>query len=446
MAPLNIFLTTWNTGLQGSKAQSQDLTGWLLPVLQSTANDPALPDGVIPDLYAIGVQELLPVHLAMAGLSRPVLAALTARITSLLSAHATSLSPSKTSETYTLVERVSHVGVALWIFARDKTLGGKVGKASTSSLGLWYAGLGNKAAVGVRVPIQRGKDGGWEILTFVNTHLEAHDKNIARRNTQYQNILSSLVFFTSDPLGVPAQIFDSSHLFLMGDLNYRFSRQPDAAHLKEGKKSDDVLALEKGRAEMFELDTLRREQREGRVFGGLREGDLTRFAPTYKRIVGQVEGYSKKRIPGWTDRILFASHDDPAHLFSPQALLSPATPPVPDGSTRIVHYSSTPDLTISDHKPVHAVVCLGDVKHSAPAPHLAPVLPPAPSPHPPRPEATSREVLLAWKLLGTVLDKLIGWPWCILVLLGGGNERTGLGVSAFLTMVWGVWWSGVWST
>jgi hypothetical protein len=64
MAPLTLFLTTWNAGLQGSKAQTQDLTGWLLPVLHQTARDPEVPEGIIPDLYAIAVQELLPVHLA----------------------------------------------------------------------------------------------------------------------------------------------------------------------------------------------------------------------------------------------------------------------------------------------------------------------------------------------------------------------------------------------
>ncbi|OCF40489.1 hypothetical protein I317_05727 [Kwoniella heveanensis CBS 569] len=445
MAPLSIFLTTWNTGLQGSKAQSQDLTSWLLPVLQSTANDPEMPDGIIPDIYAIGVQELLPVHLALAGLSRPVLAALTARITSLLSAHASSLSPSKAPESYRLVSRVSHVGAALWVFARERTMEGKVGKASTSSLGLWWGGMGNKAAVGVRIPIRRGKEGGWETFTFVNTHLEAHDHNISRRNAQYQNILSSLVFTTSDPLAEPSQIFDTSHLFIMGDLNYRLSKSPPAEYLREGTPSDDILVLEKERVAMFELDTLRREQREGRVFGGLREGDLTRFAPTYKRIVGKVEGYSKKRIPGWTDRILFASHTDPPYLFSPQASLTPTVPPGPHSSTRIITFGSTPELTISDHKPVHAIVSLPEIEHSAPAAHLAPVLPPAPSPHPVRPPPTSKEVLLAWKLLGTFLDRAIGLPWCLIVLLGGGNERTGLGVGAFFAMIWGVWWSGVWS-
>lgn len=79
----------------------------------------------------------------------------------------------------------------------------------------------------------------------------------------------------------------------MGDLNYRLEKLPQSGWPREGKLADDVLALEKERAEMVDLDTLRREQREGRVFGGLREGDLSRFAPTYKRIVGKVDGYAK---------------------------------------------------------------------------------------------------------------------------------------------------------
>ena len=79
----------------------------------------------------------------------------------------------------------------------------------------------------------------------------------------------------------------------MGDLNYRLARMPTGGYPSEGKVSDDVMKLEKERLEMVELDTLRDEQREGRVFGGLREGDLSRMAPTYKRLVGQVEGYSR---------------------------------------------------------------------------------------------------------------------------------------------------------
>jgi hypothetical protein len=153
----------------------------------------------------------------------------------------------------------------------------------------------------------------------------------------------------------------------------------------------------------------------------------------------------RKRIPGYTDRILFASHTDPAHLFSPQSTLSPTPSQVPDSTTQIHHFSATPHITLSDHKPVHAIMILPSITHSAPAPHLAPVLPPAPSPHPSRPEARDTLEIFFWRVLGTLLDRAVGWPWCLLVLLGWGNEKTGMGVSAFLAMIWGVWWSGIWA-
>lgn len=61
MSALTVFLTTYNTGLQGSLAQEQDLSSWLIPVLHNHARKNG---GTVPDIYAIGVQELLPLHLA----------------------------------------------------------------------------------------------------------------------------------------------------------------------------------------------------------------------------------------------------------------------------------------------------------------------------------------------------------------------------------------------
>lgn len=128
----------------------------------------------------------------------------------------------------------------------------------------------------------------------MSAHLEAHGHNIAKRNAQYEQILASLIFYPGDALQHPTQPHQSSHLFIMGDLNYRLERLPNpGVYPKESIKGRDVVALEKERASLVPLDTLKNEQRAGRVFGGMREGDLTRFAPTYKRIVGQVEGYSK---------------------------------------------------------------------------------------------------------------------------------------------------------
>ena len=270
------------------------------------------------------------------------------------------------------------------------------------------------------------------LVRFVCTHLEAHDRNLRVRNEQYRTILTSLIFPSPDPLSRPSQVFETSHLFLMGDLNYRLASLPSEGHPTEGKFSDDVVALEKERAEMFELDTLRTEQKAGRVFGGLREGDITRFAPTYKRIVGQVDGYSRKRIPGYTDRILFASYNDSSDSAS-------------SSSNRIHHYSSTPEITLSDHKPVHALLELVTPSQTGSAVHSIPTLPSPPPPHPDWPPPASPEGLMAYKLIGAILNKVVGWPWCVLVLLGWGHAGTGLGVTATIAMIWGAWSAGIWS-
>ncbi|GMK56701.1 hypothetical protein CspeluHIS016_0305410 [Cutaneotrichosporon spelunceum] len=434
-SPLTVFLTTYNTGLQGSRAHEQDLSSWLIPQL-----DKAAAEAATPDIYAIAVQELLPLHLGLAGLAYPVLAALTERIQSLLSSHATSASKDQTKERYTLVGRECRVGTALWVFARESTTAGRIGKVLSTNVGLWHLAMGNKAAVGVRLPIKRSEDGesGWESLTFISAHLEAHDKNIAVRNEQYDQILSSLVFRGGDALHrlQPFQPHHTSHLFIMGDLNYRLERLPgdDYPHEK-----GEVAALEGERTGLMKLDTLRREQAAGRVFGGLRESDVSRFAPTYKRIVGEVEGYSHKRIPGWTDRILVASHNDPESLYSANA-----TPGVsPEGTTQILQYTSSPEVTISDHKPVHAIVVLPPITHDAPYTSLSPLLESPPPPSRPRPSARSQEEVFFWYVFGNVVDRLVGIPWCIIALLGFGNDKTGMGVTAFLAMVYGAWSSGL---
>lgn len=105
----------------------------------------------------------------VAGLTSTVLMALTDRIQSLLSSHAKSLSPDKTPERYFLISRESHCGVALWLFGRESTMRSRIGKPLGSRLGLWYGGMGNKGAVGIRLPVERaGKgQGGWETLTYV---------------------------------------------------------------------------------------------------------------------------------------------------------------------------------------------------------------------------------------------------------------------------------------
>lgn len=103
----------------------------------------------------------------MAGLSQSVLALLTSRIQSLLTSHATESSGQH--ETFRLVSMVSHVGVAVWVFARAATLGSRLGRVQETALGLGFQplGMGNKGAVGSRVFINRGEqEACWESFTY----------------------------------------------------------------------------------------------------------------------------------------------------------------------------------------------------------------------------------------------------------------------------------------
>lgn len=90
----------------------------------------------------------------------------------------------------------------------------------------------------------------------------------------------------------------SSQIFWFGDLNYRLYLEDNLArHLI---KKQDWRGLQ-------EFDQLRREQEEGGVFQGWREGNIE-FPPTYKYSSSNCNRYSgggpngsgeKPRTPAW---------------------------------------------------------------------------------------------------------------------------------------------------
>ena len=86
----------------------------------------------------------------------------------------------------------------------------------------------------------------------------------------------------------------------MGDFNYRIDGRYD--QVKELAVAGDLLPL-------LACDQLRREMVAGRVFRGMKEGEIT-FPPTYKfdKGVESTVAYDtsdKRRTPAWCDRILY---------------------------------------------------------------------------------------------------------------------------------------------
>ncbi|CAN0369194.1 unnamed protein product, partial [Scytosiphon promiscuus] len=57
---------------------------------------------------------------------------------------------------------------------------------------------------------------------------------------------------------------------------------------------------------LWEADELLRELRAGHLLAGFHT-EPPAFAPTFKGVRGETTGYSAKRIPSYTDRILWKS-------------------------------------------------------------------------------------------------------------------------------------------
>ncbi|KAG2710321.1 hypothetical protein I3760_04G021000 [Carya illinoinensis] len=163
--------------------------------------------------------------------------------------------------------------------------------------------LGNKGAVSVSMSIEGTS------FCFIVAHLASGEKkgDEVRRNYQVSEIFRRTSFTRSpqnDMSSPPLTILGHDRILWLGDLNYRLCLEDSFA--RQLIKKQDWRAL-------HEFDQLRREQRDGRVFQGWKEGSID-FAPTYKYSSHNFNCYSgglpsrsgeKQRTPAWCDRILW---------------------------------------------------------------------------------------------------------------------------------------------
>ncbi|KAF8637332.1 hypothetical protein AX17_002833 [Amanita inopinata Kibby_2008] len=412
---LLVQIASYNTNLQGLKGLPQDLVDWLSPTLQVSSFLSRAQRA--PDIVAVGFQELLPLHLGFAGLSKAVIGDRNTHILSQIEAHA----PNK--ERYTLVAKVVNVGVALLVYALDDGIARNVVDVQTQWTGCGPAGMGNKGAVGVRFRVLGEDASVGETFTFVCAHLAAHDYKLQQRLADYDHIVRTLLFPPLPGAGEDSNtIYSTSHLFFLGDLNFRLDIPPTHPLSKLCRSSGfgDALSSEDTRKELRHFDQLSIERHKGTVFVGLREAEFWRFKCSYKYKLGEVDKYEYKRVPAWTDRVLFATYTD--------------SPDEPDRSNvETLLYTSIPSYTTSDHKPV---VCLLLLPASTPAALLSssPVirLPTTYSPVP--------DPLATWKrLAGHTLDRTLGIIWWLVTVLGAGSTAVGI-LNIFLGVGLYTWW------
>lgn len=189
--------------------------------------------------------------------------------------------------------------------------------------------LGNKGAVGVSFMFNGTSFG------FVNSHLTSGSEKKLRRNQNYTNILRFLNL--GDKKLNPFDITNRfTHLFWLGDLNYRVEFPSTEAEYIVAKIKQQQYQ------ELLSKDQLSMERNDEKVFLHFDEEEIT-FAPTYRfeRDTREKYAYTKAKatgtkynLPSWCDRVLWKSY--PLVHVVCQA------------------YGCTNDIMTSDHSPVFA--------------------------------------------------------------------------------------------
>ncbi|XP_064965952.1 type I inositol polyphosphate 5-phosphatase 13-like [Musa acuminata AAA Group] len=221
--------------------------------------------------------------------------------------------------------------------------------------------IGNKGAVGLRMRVYD------RIICFVNCHFAAHLEAVSRRNADFDHVYRTMAFSRpttglhgaaagptsvqlnrgvnvtgSQPDDGRPELSEADMVVFLGDFNYRLhSITYDEARDMVSQRCFDWLR---------EKDQLRAEMKAGKVFQGMREGQI-KFPPTYKfeRHQPGLSGYDsseKKRIPAWCDRVLY--RDSRSISVAECSLECPVV-------SSITLYEACMDVTDSDHKPVRCI-------------------------------------------------------------------------------------------
>lgn len=300
---VSIFVGTYNVNA-ASPSPAMDLSSWLFP--------PENQDN-LPDIYAIGMQELIELNagsILTADASKP------AKWGQLLERQLNSGPNSASSGPYLLLRTEAIASMCLFLFVKKSHVS-HVTQVAGSSKKTGLGGMAaNKGACAVRFEY------GLTSFALVTSHLAAGTNAVLERYNDYQTVIRGLTFTRN------YTITDHDHVLWFGDLNYRISLPNERCrHLVDAGAFD----------ELFKVDQLAQEldnPKDG-AFRGFKEGPI-KFYPTYKFDKGtsNYDTSEKQRVPSWTDRVLYM------------------TPKPGDNQIRQLSYNSLMEIQLSDHKPV----------------------------------------------------------------------------------------------
>ncbi|KAG8580621.1 hypothetical protein GDO81_007364 [Engystomops pustulosus] len=308
---LSIFTGTWN---MGDAPPPKKITSWFLCKGQGKTRDETT-DYIEHDIYVIGTQE--------DPLNEKEWVDILLR----------SLNEITNAE-YKLITIQTLWNIRIVILAKQEHAH-RISHICTNSVKTGIANtLGNKGAVGASFMFNGTSFG------FINSHLTSGSEKKLRRKQNYFNILRFLVLGDKklSPFNISHRF---THLFWLGDLNYRVqlpnSEAENIVHKIKLQQHQELLAY----------DQLNMERKESQVFLHFNEEEIT-FPPTYRFERGTRERYCytkqkttgiKYNLPSWCDRVLWKSYPQ-MHIVCQS-------------------YGCTEDITTSDHSPVFATFQVG---------------------------------------------------------------------------------------
>ncbi|KPP75294.1 72 kDa inositol polyphosphate 5-phosphatase-like, partial [Scleropages formosus] len=168
---------------------------------------------------------------------------------------------------------------------------------------------------------------------FITSHFTSGDTKVYERILDYNKIIEALALPKSLPDTNPYRSTSSDvttrfdEVFWFGDFNFRLGK--DRAGVEAILKDD----VESDMGPLLQYDQLSKEMKDGAIFKGFQEAPI-QFLPTYKFDIGSdvYDTTSKKRIPSYTDRILYRSRQK--------------------NDISVVKYTSCSSIRTSDHRPV----------------------------------------------------------------------------------------------
>ncbi|NXB48533.1 SHIP1 phosphatase, partial [Leucopsar rothschildi] len=308
---ITIFIGTWN---MGAAPAPKKITSWFLSKGQGRTRDDTA-DYIPHDIYVIGTQEDPQGEKEWLETLRQSLQEITSISFKVIAIHTLWNIRIVVLAKPEHENRISHISTA----------NVKTGIANT---------LGNKGAVGVSFMFNGTSFG------FVNSHLTSGSEKKHRRNQNYTNILRFLTLGDKklSPFNITHRF---THLFWLGDLNYRVEQPPTEAENIIQKIRQQQYP------ELLAFDQLLLERRDEKVFLQFEEEEIT-FAPTYRFERGTREKYAytkqkatgmKYNLPSWCDRVLWKSYPM-VHVVCQS-------------------YGCTTDIMTSDHSPVFATFEVG---------------------------------------------------------------------------------------